>query len=126
MSQEIAVPTPREVAAPVNLDLYADLVKQEEFLRNTINEWKRQHEEVKAKIQSLMGDAEEAVFAGATAFTWARIDRMNTSDFVKAYPVLAEVYTRIVPKPELDVEALRRDRPEQFREFQVRQFKKVS
>lgn len=125
---EVAIPTTTDVAVPepAVLDLYADLVEQERFLYRTIKEWTAQHKVIEDKIRELIGDAVEAKFAGKTAYTYERIDRLNETTFKKAYPTLAEVYTETVEKRELNVDLLKRDQPEKFAEHQVRQLKRVN
>lgn len=107
------------------LDQYAALVEQEAFLADTIKKFAEQHMEVKARLQELMGEAEEAIYAGRAVFTYRRINRLNASALTKAYPAISQVYTKLVEKPEIDAELLKLAQPEIYREFQVRQFVRV-
>ena len=86
---DIAIPEPKSVS----LDLYADLVKQEEFLADTIKEWEKQLAEIRGKLQDVLkaADADEATFAGRPVYTWHRINRLRTKDFIKDRPNLAQI-----------------------------------
>jgi hypothetical protein len=111
----------------VSLDLYADLERQEKFLADTIKEWTAQLEEVRKKIQDVMdaAGADEATIAGRPAFTWHRINKFRSKDFIKDRPNLAQQY--IEPKV-VDVfndQRLKKDNPELYAEYQSRQFKRV-
>jgi len=120
---DIAIPEPKSVS----LDLYADLVKQEEFLADTIKEWEKQLAEIRGKLQDVLkaADADEATFAGRPVYTWHRINRLRTKDFIKDRPNLAQQYIEPKVVDELNAERLKRDNPALYAEYQVRQFKRV-
>lgn len=113
------------VESAVSLDEYGELVELEALLRETVESWQERLEAVQAKLQELVGDAEEATFAGKPVFTYARINRLREKDFKKAYPAMAEVYTDLIEVPKLNVDSLRANRPEIYREFQSRAWKRV-
>lgn len=115
-----------EGTEPVNLDMYAALVKQEEYIRELIGNWTTQLKDVQRQIQELMGSNEEATFAGKPAYTWRYIDGMNETAFKKDYPQLAAAYTKLVEVEKIDRDLLRAGQPDIYRKYQTRQFKRVS
>lgn len=119
--QEVAVTDP-EVAS---LDKYRHLVELEALLRETTASWQERLDQVQAELKELVGNAEEATFEGKKVFTYARINRLREKDFRKAYPTLAGVYTDLVEVEKLNVDALRTGRPDLYREFQTRAWKRV-
>jgi hypothetical protein len=121
MSQEVAVPGESSVV----LDEHAALVKEEEFLRDTVKAWEQKLKEVRAKIQALMGDAEVGIFAGQPTYRWKYIDGMNKTEFRKKYPAMARAYTHVVEREEIDVALLRTAQPDIFKEFQTRRFERI-
>lgn len=128
---DIAPSTTTEVAIPepvsVSLDLYADLERQEKFLSETIDEWTKQLKEIRAKLQDVMSaaGADEATIAGRPAFTWHYINRFRGKDFEKEMPNLAQQYKEPKVVDEINTERLKKDNPETYRKYQVRQFKRV-
>lgn len=128
---DIAQSTTTDVAIPehqtVSLDLYADLERQEKFLSETIKEWTTQLKEIREKLQGVMAaaGADEATIAGRPAFTWHYIDNFREAEFKKAYPNLHQQYLEPVVVDKFNVERLKKDNPERYREYQTRQFKRA-
>lgn len=111
--------------APVPLDEIQDLVFMETMLRQYVDDWKEKLAACQDKIKEAMGGAEVGTVNGKVVFTWKRIDRLNETALRKAYPAMAEAYTHLVEVPKLDTDLLRVGQPDLFREFQVRQFKRI-
>jgi hypothetical protein len=115
-----------ELAVPaVALDDLADLVRLEGLLRKHIDESQAELDDVQRRIKERMGESESATIDGGEIFTWRRIDGVNETKLKKAYPQIAAAYTDLVEKPVLNKDLLREAKPDIFREFQTRQFKRV-
>lgn len=114
-----------EAVTSVQLDEHQTLVQLEKMLRGAVDEWKERLANVQAQLQELVGDAEEATVDGKQVFTFSRINRLREQAFRKAYPTMAQVYTDVVEVEKLNVDSLRANQPEIYREFQSRVWKRV-
>lgn len=114
-----------EPAVPATLDEIADLVFMEAMLREYVADWKEKLEVCQAKLQAAIGDNETATLGGKLVFTWKYIDRLNETDLKKHSPNLYSAFTHLVEVPKFDKDIFRQAYPELFRQYQVRQFKRV-
>lgn len=79
-------------------------------------------DDLEARIQAEMGDAEVAKVEGVERYTWARSDSYAVGRFRAAHPEIAQAYTIMVEKPVLDVERLLREQKALIAPFQTRVF----
>lgn len=122
---DVAIPNTTEVATTVNLDLYADLVKEEMFLKETVKEWETRLKAVQARIQDVMGDAEVATFAGRDLYTRRFIDQIREADLKRELPTLYEAYCRDETVRKFDRDLFKQAQPEVYRKYQSRPFKRA-
>jgi hypothetical protein len=108
------------MAQEIDPNLWSDYdhaKKGEEF-------WKKESARLAAEIGRLMGDEEEITVNGRKVGTYERIEGMNGKAFMKEYPELAEQFTTIVEKHELNKEQIKLFKPELYRQFQTRQLRR--
>lgn len=115
---DIAVVDP----APVVLEgEYLQLLAYEAYCAGAAAHWKKERERYRARIQEILGDATVGVdVRGDQLVTYAPKEVMRTQDFARDYPALHKLYTRPKVVDQFDVEALKRERPELYRQYQSR------
>lgn len=70
------------------------------------------------QLRVILGDREVAIVDGQPAFTWKQNGQFSAKRFTQAHPDLARQYMTLVPQ--VDVEAIKADRPDIYREFRAR------
>jgi hypothetical protein len=102
------------------LDAYEELLKADRLAKEKIDEWRRYREEIQGRLKEILGDHRAGTLDGIVVVRYEPKDQFNGTAFKAAYPNLAKIYTRPVTVEKLDVEALKAEHPERYREFQVR------
>lgn len=127
---EVALPTTTEVATlkpgEIDISAYAALVRKEKVLYDAITEFAKDLKTVQSQIQEAMGESEIALIDGRPAITYSRIEKLRGKDLEKDYPIIYEACSKDVVKHELDPDLLKLAHPEIYRQYQSRQFKRVS
>lgn len=96
------------------------------LLRAKRDEKKRLDAEVyrlEQEFRELTGKAHIGQIGGQDVFTNRPIAVFRGKEFREDHPLLAKEYTVPVVKDELDVDALKRDHPALYAEYQSRQFR---
>ena len=110
------------VAEEFSLDQHADLIREDRRAQDMIKEWTTYRKKVQEQLKGLMGNHHTGTMDGAVVIRYEPQNRFNATEFAKAYPNLAKVYTRPTMREEFDVEAIRHEHPELYALFQVRSF----
>lgn len=95
---------------------YLEKARALKTLQDEVNQMERE-------IREVVGNAEAATFHGTQVITNKPVNRLRGKDFAADNPTLNKQYT--VPKlvDVLDTDALRRDHPNLYAQYQSRQFK---
>lgn len=107
----------------VNLDAYTDQYLVLRALKKELDTLTAEFERRKAEFQKLVGQHHVAEIGGREVFTHRPINSFQGKQFSADHPVLAAQYTKVVPKPQLDVEALAAEHPTVYKQYQSRQFR---
>lgn len=84
-------------------------------------------EQIETEIKTEIGDRDvEVTLFGVPVYTTQRKDAFAWRQFQDTHPHIAERFTREVTVLELDKEAVKREFPDLLREFQTREFRRVS
>lgn len=106
----------------INLDQYTDkylLLRQAKQAKDAAEaEYSRRLAEFRAYV----GEHDVAKIGDVEVITNNKIATFRTKDFGAEHPVLAKEYTKMVEKPVLDTEALKKDHPALYAMYQSRQF----
>lgn len=131
MSDDIALPplaSPVEKAPeepPVVMDNLVKLLAEDVECANNIKWWQERRRMVQERIAEAMGDSVLGTVNGRDAVHYDWVQQFNGSAFAKEYPDMARVYTHSVMVDKLDLDALRRSRPDLYRQFQTRKMRVV-
>ena len=107
----------------VELDEHVALIDRYKKAKQAAAYWAGEIESLRDALLALMGDAEVATVNGDKVLLAKPIDSFNESAFRKANPDLHKLYVREVPVERLDVELLKRARPDVYAQYQVRPLK---
>lgn len=83
------------------------------------DEWEKYRNQFRTTIRAITGDAAIVKIGDEVVATSTPRDQFSGTRFAAEYPTLAEEYTRVRTKLELDVEALAADHPEIAKRFTV-------
>lgn len=109
----------------VALDADITLVAEYRTAKKALDYWKKEIERLKGMLTELIGDAETATLDDEPIFTYKPINSFNEGEFKKTDPELHKLYMREVRREELDIELLKRARPDVYARYQVRPLKGV-
>lgn len=107
---------------PVLLDAEVDLLRRYTEAKKAKEAWGKIEEQLRGELEKLLGDAEEATVNGQTVVTWPRTNTFQKAEFKKAEPELYRFYEVDKMVKDLDLDMLKRTRPEIFRQYQSRRF----
>lgn len=110
-----------ELATGENISIMNDLLEAKRMAKY----WNDKLTTLKAKIRTLGGDSEVLLVHGAPVFTLIPTERINETEFKKEEPDLYQIYQHKVTKDELDVDLLKRARPDLWARFAVRPLKEL-
>jgi hypothetical protein len=111
--------TEPEQTTPVPMDQYVDLVKRWREATKARMGWTKIEEEIKAEIDKILGDRNEATINGETAVERRWEERFATARFKKEDPDTARFFEHEVTKREIDVDMIRRTRPDLYKQYQT-------
>lgn len=106
----------------VPLDQHVDLLRRYTEAKKAKDGWAKIEEQLRKELEHLIGDAETATVNGEPAVTWSRTTTFQTGEFKKAEPELHQLYQMDKVVQVLDVDWLRKTRPDVYRRFQSRRF----
>lgn len=117
----------------VNLDDYADLVKQEreaDRMRSWHEREAKRYAEVRDQIREaltkVLPAGVEGLVNGVPTISWMRTEGFASARFTREHPDLAEMVSVPVTRSVLNVERLRQMRPDVYAEYQVAKWKNVA
>lgn len=120
MSREAVVATQSLAADSVALDPYAQLITDILECQDMLTYWRGREAQLKAALGAIMGNVHNGTLNGEPAVVYAPVNRFNATEFKRVLPNMARVYTHPVTKEELDVEMIKKARPDLYAQFQVR------
>lgn len=104
---------------PLAIDQYVDLMRRwREATRARIG-WAKIEEDIKAEIEKLLGEIDKGTINGEEVVERQRINRFATGEFKKAEPELARFYEHEITVREIDVDMIKRTRPDIYKQYQV-------
>lgn len=110
----------------IKLDHMANVAQAAAEARRQAKELLAFAEEQEQKIRDAMGDAEQATIFGVPMFTWQYKQAWALSRFASEHPNIARGYKIVVEKEELDKDRLLREQGDILRDYQTREFRRVS
>lgn len=108
------------LAVSTNVDDLADRLKALAEISQRIAVLTAQAEAIKKEVKEALGDSQGGTIAGRLVVTNATTRRFDASGFAERHPGLVDAYTVDRTVREIDLVALRTDRPDVFAEFSVR------
>lgn len=111
--------TEPEQQEPIVMDQYVDLVKRWREATKARIGWAKIEEELKEQVDKLLGDRDHGSINGEEAVLRRWEDRFATARFRKEHPELARFFEREVTVREVDVDMIRRTRPDLYRQYQT-------
>ena len=109
--------------AEFSMDDQVKLLAEERECANMVKWWTERQKQIQDRIKELMGDNTVGKVDGQEAVFFQYQSRFNSTAFQKKYPNLYRTYSRLVTEERFDPEWLRTQRPDLYREFQVRAFR---
>lgn len=111
----------------VALDQFAPKIQAAQEARQSAQALLAFAEGVEEEIKAFIGDRDvEATLFGVPVYTTQRKDSYAWRQFADAHPHIAERFTREVTVRELDKEAVKGQFGDLLRDFQTREFRRVS
>lgn len=108
-----------ESAPTVAMDEYVDLVRRWREATKARLGWTKIEEDLKLQIEKILGEQDKGLINGEEAVVRERINRFGLGEFKKAEPELARFFEHEVTVREIDVELIKRTRPDIWERFQV-------
>lgn len=105
-----------------SLDHIAAVVAAYDHALSEAATWAKAAEVLRKRVETEMGDHQEATIGGETAFTWRRTGKFSAARFAKDFPDLAARYTATVTRDEVDTVALAEAHPEVYAACRSRVF----
>jgi hypothetical protein len=124
VGQDVALPDPP--IPPAKLDHIAGLVDLYDKAVREYNDLGAEIEQLKTTIQAAMGDAQAATVKGVSTFTFNLKDSWRTTDLKKDHGHLTRNYMVQQVVDKFDVKAFAKDHPSIARQYQTREFRRVS
>ncbi len=104
----------------IALDAYVNRLAEFKESQQMIKFWKGRLERQQEELARIMGDFTIGTVNGEDVLFYEPIERFRGEDFKKDWPDMARLYTRAVEKKVLDTAWLREERPDLWRDYQVR------
>lgn len=102
------------------MDSVVNLLADDVECAAMIKWWQARRAMVRQQLADALGTSTSGTVNGQEVVTYNYINQFNTTEFKKKFPDMYQVYTRTVAKEELDVEKLKKSRPDLYQEFRVR------
>lgn len=109
--------------AEFTMDDQVRLLADERECARNIKWWTERQKLIQERLKELLGDNTVGVVNGQPVVFFEYQSRFNSTEFKKKYPNLYKTYSRPVTEERFDAEWLRVQRPDLYREFQVRSFR---
>ena len=106
--------------APVPMDEFVTLLAEERECYAAIKWWEQRQALIKRRLAQILGDRTVGTVNGEAVITYEYQDRLNTSALKKDNPNMYQMYSREITSTQLDVDWLKRARPDLAKEYQVR------
>lgn len=119
-AKELVIPA--RISAPEvrNLDAYVSKLAEYDECRISISFWEKRRDRIKAELAEIMGSAEIGTVNGEPVLFYAPVERFRTREFARQYPDFYRLYQRDITKKLFDPDWLKDERPDLYKEFQVR------
>lgn len=108
--------------AHLPLDEHVELLEAREEAWLARDAWDKRLKEIDKELQDLIGDA-AGTFQGAEVVTYNKIARISESRFRAEQPEMAQHFTVPRVTEVIDLDRLRRTRPDLYGKYQVRQMR---
>lgn len=104
---------------PLAIDQYVDLMRRWREATKARIGWAKIEEQIKEEVDKLLGDIDRGTINGEEAVERQRINRFATGDFRKNDPELARFFEHEVTVREIDVDLIKKTRPDIYKRYQV-------
>lgn len=98
----------------------AQLVRQHRQALDVAKRAKEEADQIGDQVAALVGNNTLITFKGRSILTYRPVNRFAGAKFTREQPELAQFYMFPVTKEELDVDLIRRTKPDLYQQYQVR------
>lgn len=106
-------------------EISADLAASLRYAREQMDFWAEEVAKLKAQAITEAGEEEELTVDGKTVATYNFVAKFREKDFRKEYPEVASYFTKVERRDveSLDLDGLKKARPELYKQYQSRSFR---
>jgi len=106
-------------ATSVAMDQYVDLVKRWREATKARMGWAKIEEDIKAEIDKILADSDQATINGQIAVERRRENRFAMGEFKRRDPEMARYFEVERTVRTIDVDLIKSTRPDLYKEYQV-------